>query len=272
MILQEAKPQIARPPRANVLGVGVHAINMAQTVDLIEAAIDEGTRGYICVTGVHGIMEAQRNPELATILNRALLVLPDGMPTVWVGHTQGFHDMGRVFGPELMLNICARSVAKGYSHLLYGGDSGVADQLRDNLRRWYPGIKIVGAYSPPFRPLSQEEERQLVHIMERAKPDITWIGISTPKQENFMAKYNQWLPATLMIGVGAAFDLHTGRIQDAPQWMKQSGLQWVHRLAQDPRRLWKRYLLNNPRFLIKIALQLGRVRSYPLDAMGGSES
>jgi N-acetylglucosaminyldiphosphoundecaprenol N-acetyl-beta-D-mannosaminyltransferase len=257
-------------PRANVLGVGVHAIDLNRAAEVICKAIATEQKGYVCVTGVHGVMEAQRNPEFRAILDRALLVTPDGTPTVWVGRLQGHSRMKRVFGPDLMFEVCSRSIAKGYSHFLYGGKPGVAEDLRQRLTQRFPGIRIVGTYTPPFRALSSNERAKLEECLEEARPDIVWIGLSTPKQEQFMAEMIQRLSCKLMVGVGAAFDFHTGQLRDAPPWVKKLGLQWLDRLRQEPSRLWKRYLINNSSFLLRIVLQMTRVSSYDLNAPSGS--
>jgi N-acetylglucosaminyldiphosphoundecaprenol N-acetyl-beta-D-mannosaminyltransferase len=249
-------------PRANVLGVGVHAINMSTAVRIIETAIDEHEKGYVCVTGVHGIMEAQKDPSLAQLFSNALLVVPDGMPTVWIGHLQGFRDMDRVFGPELMLMIAARSEFTRYSHFLYGGGPGVAERLRDVLLERFPSMRILGTYTPPFRPLTSAEEMDLFSTVDGLNPDIIWVGLSTPKQERFMAEYLPRLNTRVMVGAGAAFDFAVGRIKDSPDWVKRSGLQWAHRLLQEPGRLWKRYLVSNPQFIFQIGLQIARLRHY----------
>lgn len=250
--------------RANILGVGVHAVDMGGAVGIIETAISEGRKGYVCLTGVHGVMEAQRNDEFRGILDRALLVAPDGMPTVWIGRAQQFRQMRRVYGPDLMLEICRESVEKRTTHFLYGGNPGVATVLRNNLEKWYPGIRIVGTHTPPFRPLFPDEQREIEDKLAKLNPDIVWVGMSTPKQERFMAENIERFSCRVMIGVGAAFDIHTGGLRDAPQWMKQAGLQWAHRLFQEPSRLGKRYLVNNPAFLWKAALQLAGLRRYEL--------
>jgi N-acetylglucosaminyldiphosphoundecaprenol N-acetyl-beta-D-mannosaminyltransferase len=254
--------QLAGLPRVNVLGVGVHAINMRQALAVFQIALEGRRKGYVCVTGVHGIMEAQKNPEFQAILNRSLLTTPDGVPTVWVGRWQGHSQMQRVFGPDLMLEVCAMSVGKGYTHFLYGGADGVAEQLGASLQGRFPGLRIVGTYTPPFRPLNDTEKEDLCARVSKVKPDIFWVGLSTPKQERFMSEYLPQLDTRVMVGVGAAFDVHTGRIQDAPAWMKSAGLQWLHRLGQEPRRLWKRYLYNNPRFVLKIASQILGLSKY----------
>jgi N-acetylglucosaminyldiphosphoundecaprenol N-acetyl-beta-D-mannosaminyltransferase len=251
-------------PRANILGVGVHAVNMERAVEIVEELVEYGEKGYVCLSGVHGIMEAQRDSDLRSIVNRAVLVAPDGMPTVWLGWLRGLRNMRRVFGPELMLEVCRRSVTKGYTHFLYGGNPLVAERLKQNLECMFPGIKIVGTYTPPFRALSRKEEAHLRKRFSKQKPDITWVGLSTPKQDRFMARYISTLDTKVMIGVGAAFDMHTGRIRDCPAWMKPAGLQWLHRLWQEPSRLWYRYLYYNPLFLFHIGLQLAGLRRYEL--------
>jgi len=238
---------------------------LPQAADVIESAIVGGRKGYVCVTGVHGVMEAQRSEEFRTILSRALLVTPDGMPTVWVGRLQGHTHMRRVFGPDLMLEVCRRSIAAGHTHFLYGGKPGVAEHLRAVLTERFPAIEIVGTYTPPFRDLSRAEEINLMRQVSLSEPDIVWVGLSTPRQERFMSNYLHRLKSKLMIGVGAAFDIHTGKIKDAPSWMKKSGLQWLHRLYQEPSRLWKRYLINNCGFVGKLALQLFRLKNYELE-------
>jgi len=250
--------------RANVLGVGVHAIDLPSAASIIESAVREGTKGYVCVTSVHGVMEAQRDPEFRDILNLALLVTPDGMPTVWVGRMQGNSTMKRVFGPDLMLEVCRRSTGTGIRHFLYGGNPGIADELAEGLRRRFPGITVVGTFTPPFRPLAPSEQLALEKQMETTLPDIVWVGLSTPKQEKFMAANFRRLPCKIMVGVGAAFDIHTGHVKDAPKWIKDAGLQWAHRLCQEPGRLWKRYLVNNSAFLVAIGLQLAGLRRHPL--------
>jgi N-acetylglucosaminyldiphosphoundecaprenol N-acetyl-beta-D-mannosaminyltransferase len=253
-------------PRANVLGVGIHAINPQSAVEIVRTALASDCKGYICVTGVHGVMEAQRDRHFLSVLNSAFLVTPDGMPTVWVGRIQGHSDMARVFGPDFMLDVCRASVEWGSRHFFYGGGVGVAEELASGLGERFPGINIAGTYTPPFRPLNANERRHLIGILSDAAPDIIWVGLSTPKQENFMAEYLPILRTKLMIGVGAAFDLHTGRIHDCEDWVKRAGLQWLHRLCQEPGRLWKRYLVNNPKFLLAVAAQLIRMRQYTISS------
>lgn len=254
--------------RANVLGVGVDAIDLGGAVERLLGAVEAGEVGYVCVTGVHGVMEAQRDPELLGILNSSLLTTPDGMPMVWVGRAQGHRRMERVYGPDLMLALCERTARTGHTHFLYGGGPGVVEELGRRLEDRFPGLRIVGRYTPPFGPLTEAEERKLEARVEAANPDFFWVGLSTPKQERFMARYSGRLRTRVMLGVGAAFDMHSGRVKQAPRWMQRSGLEWFYRLCQEPRRLYKRYLTNNPRFVYRIALQMLGISEYDLSVAG----
>lgn len=257
-----AAESVLRHAHADVLGVDLSAINMNRAIDLAESWIATGKSAYVCMTGVHGVMEAQSDAHLRSVLNGAFLNAPDGMPMSWVGWLQGHRQMDRVYGPDFMANLCRLSLSKGYRHYLYGGQPGVAQELKAALQKRFPGLQVVGTYTPPFRSLTRDEEASLLEDVGNAKPDILWVGLSTPKQECFMAEYVDRLRVPLLVGVGAAFDFHTGRIDDAPAWMKRMGLQWLHRLLQDPARLWKRYLRNNPVFVWRIALQLFKLRNY----------
>ena len=246
--------------RADVLSVKVSAVDMKLSLDLAERWIAAGEPGYICVTGVHGVMEAQRDPGLRHILNHSAINLPDGMPMTWLGRLQGFKRMDRVFGPDFMAAMCRISVERSYRNFFYGGKPGVAELLAETLQRKFPGLHVVGTCTPPFRPLSSEEEASLFEQVAEARPHIMWIGLSTPMQERFMAQYAHRLHVPLLVGVGAAFDYHTGAIRDCSGWIKRAGLQWLHRLMQDPKRLWRRYLCNNPAFVWRVTCQLMGLR------------
>ena len=250
--------------RVNVLGVGISVLNLRTAVLAIEQAIQERRKGYICVTGVHGVMESQEDPSFKQMLNSAFLCTPDGMPMVWLGKIHGFKEMDRVYGPDLMLDVCQWSESSRCRHFFYGGAPGIAEQLAQRLRARFSRLNIVGCYTPPFRPLTGEEEAQLRGMVTAARPDIIWVGLSTPKQEKFMVEFLPKLETTLMIGVGAAFDFHAGRVKQAPRWMQRCGLEWFFRLCSEARRVWRRYLRNNPIFLFKIGTQLLRLRKYPL--------
>lgn len=250
--------------RVNVLGVGISALNLQTALAEIAGAIAARRKGYICVTGVHGVMEAQSDGAFRNILNNAFLCTPDGMPMVWMGKANGQREMTRVYGPDLMLDICAWSETNSCRHFFFGGAPGVADLLAEKLRTRFPKMQIVGTFVPPFRPLNPEEENELREKIRTTQPDIVWVGLSTPKQEKFMAEYLPKLDTTLMIGVGAAFDFLSGRVKQAPRWMQRSGLEWFYRLCSEPRRLAGRYLKNNPMFIAKIAAQLCGLKKYTL--------
>jgi N-acetylglucosaminyldiphosphoundecaprenol N-acetyl-beta-D-mannosaminyltransferase len=252
------------PERVNVLGVGVSAVNMQQALDLIARWIASGTRHYVCVTGVHGVMESQHDARLRDIHNDAGLVTPDGMPLVWLSRLSGHAHVERVYGPDLLLACCAASLAKGYRHYFYGGAPGVSERLVSRLQQRLPGLAVAGTWCPPYRELTTLEEEAAIERINRANPDIVWVGLSTPKQERLMARYVGRLQAPVMIGVGAAFDFHSGLKRQAPRWMQRSGLEWLFRLATEPRRLWRRYLRNNPLFVWRILLQLSGAVRYDL--------
>lgn len=248
------------PNRYNVLGVGVSALTLPQTRDLIVGVRGQLRRGYICVSGVHGVMEAQDDPALKAIHNAAWLVTPDGMPLVWLGPP----GVERVYGPDLLLAVCDAGRAAGLTHYFYGGAPGVAEQLGARLAARFPGLRVAGSFTPPFRALTPEELSALRADVARTRPDVIWVGLSTPKQERFMAAHAPLLDAGVLIGVGAAFDFHTQRVRQAPRWMQRSGLEWFFRACSEPRRLGPRYLRNNPRFLLHLALQRLGLRKYPL--------
>jgi len=256
----------ASPPiRVNVLGVGVSAINIPEALERTAGALERKEKGYVCVTGVHGVSEAQLDPGFRRILNRAVLCTPDGMPLVWVGRCQGAREMDRVYGPELMLAIMELSERMGWRHFFYGGANGTAETLKAKLLARFPKLQITGIYEPPFRPLNGEEVEQLQEKVRLARPDVMWIGLSTPKQERFMADHLDKLEVTLMFGVGAAFDFHAGKVRQAPRWIQRAGLEWGYRLYREPRRLWKRYLKNNPLFVGRIFCQFTGLKKYPME-------
>ena len=261
--------------RVNVLGVGISPVNLDTAEDLIFNAIDSGQQGYVGVTGVHGVSEAQNDSKFKDILNNTFINTPDGMPMVWYARLYGFEKVSRVYGPDLMLNICARSVDRKVKHFFYGGGEGVADLLKEKLEKKFPGIEIVGTYTPPFRPLTNDEEIEVRNLINISGAHCVWVGLSTPKQEKFMSGFLNRFGANesgdsslkgpkVFFGVGAAFDFHAGLIPQAPNWMQQSGLEWLYRLYKEPKRLWKRYLKNNPLFLFRALLQIFGVKKYTL--------
>lgn len=248
--------------RCDVLGVEISAVNLPLAVRQIDEWIEQGQRNYVCITGVHGVMESQRDEPLKRIHNAAGMVTPDGMPMVWINRLAGNSHVSRVYGPDLMAEICSKSAEKGHKHYLYGGGDGVAELLASKLREKFPGIQIVGTYTPPFRPLTDDEDRAIVQKINESGADIVWVGLSTPKQEHWMARHLDRIHPPVMIGVGAAFDFHAGLKSQAPKWMQKSGLEWFYRLCTEPKRLWKRYCINNPLFCLYFLLQSLGLRNF----------
>lgn len=237
--------RVARPARDHfeVLGVRVDAVQIPDVVARMERWISERQGShFVAVTGMHGVSEAQRDPSFKEVLNKADLVVPDGMPLVWIGRLRGHDLKRRVYGPELMLAFCEKTACKGYGHFLYGGAPGVPEDLAEHLMKRFPGLRVAGTYSPPFRPLTAEEDAEIVDMINKADPDVLWVGMSTPKQERWMYEHRDKLRVPVMVGAGAAFDLNVGRVRQAPRWMRENGLEWLWRLIQEPRRLWRRYL------------------------------
>ncbi|TCR62601.1 WecB/TagA/CpsF family glycosyltransferase [Bosea sp. BK604] len=244
-----AKSARQEPARVDILGVRVSAINLPLALETIQSWIAERKQRYVCITGAHGVMESQHDETLRTIHNQAGLVTPDGMPLVWMSRLLGHSRTRRVYGPDLMRALSALSAKQGYRQFYYGGDVGVADTLAARLCETYPGLVVAGTLSPPFRPLSSDEDAGIVEQINAARPDIVWVGLSTPKQEYWMASHAGRVEAPVMIGVGAAFDFLAGRKAQAPLWMQRNGLEWLFRLCQEPRRLFRRYVWIVPAFL-----------------------
>jgi N-acetylglucosaminyldiphosphoundecaprenol N-acetyl-beta-D-mannosaminyltransferase len=258
-----AAPRAGSPPaRVDVLGVRVSAIDVPAALAALDGWVERGERHYVCVSGVHGVMESLRDPALRQIHNAAGLVTPDGMPLVWLGRLAGQAHVRRVYGPDLMLAYCAHGLARGRRHFFYGGGEGVAERLVGRLRARFPGLAVAGTYTPPFRALTAEEDAAVVRRINDAAPDVVWVGLSTPKQERWMAAHRAALGAAALVGVGAAFDFNAGLKRQAPAWMQRAGLEWAFRLATEPRRLGRRYLVNNPLFVWHVAQQLLGRRRY----------
>lgn len=255
-------------PRVNILGVGVSAINLDLALQTIDEWIGRRQSHYVCVSGVHGVMESHRDADLRRIHNAAGLVTPDGMPLVWLSRLMGFRYVDRVYGPDLLLATCAQSVDRGYRHFFYGGGPGVVEKLTSRLHERFPRLVIAGMFSPPFRPLTPQEDQEVISRINATLPDIVWVGLSTPKQERWMAAHIDTMSAPVLIGVGAAFDFHAGLKAQAPRWVQRSGMEWAFRLASEPRRLWRRYLMNNPTFVWFILLQALGWMSYTLEPQG----
>jgi N-acetylglucosaminyldiphosphoundecaprenol N-acetyl-beta-D-mannosaminyltransferase len=255
--LEPETSPVDRPESSDVLGVPLGLTDYDRTLDWIDATVAARDRGYICVCNVHTVMASAEDPELRSALLGSSINVPDGQPLVWALNLLG-HPIGdRVYGPELMARSCERAAASGQRLYLYGGrNQGALVQLALNLRQRYPGIKIVGGYSPPHRPLTTEERRAVIKEINGSRADVAWIGIGVPKQEKWMAQMRADLQTPVLVGVGAAFDFHAGLVPQAPAAIQDFGLEWAYRLAHEPRRLGRRYMRYNPRFVYAFARQL----------------
>jgi N-acetylglucosaminyldiphosphoundecaprenol N-acetyl-beta-D-mannosaminyltransferase len=246
-------------PSEAVLGVPLALTTYEGAIAWIEQAVADGHRGYVCVAATHTVMACQEDRELREAVLGADFTVPDGQPLVWALDALGHPLPSRVYGPTLMDRACARAAETGQRLYLYGGrNQGALAQLARNLRLRHEGLQIVGGYVPPFRELTPDEEAAVAADIERCRADVVWVGIGVPKQEKWMARMRPGLSAPVLVGVGAAFDFHAGLIPQAPEWMQRIGLEWVFRLAQEPRRLWRRYLRYNPRFVAGFARQYAR--------------
>lgn len=257
----QACVRYTKPGKQTVVSVGISKTSYCEVVDLSEhwalerrSAIAQIAH-YICVVSVHGIMLAHDNPEFAKILNEADIATPDGMPVVWALRSFGVQRQQRVYGPTLMLELCSRAAALGLRIFLYGGHPATLPLLEASLRARFPKLVIAGAYSPPFRPLTDLEDEHIISLIRECDADIVFVGVGSPKQEIWMYRHRHCFPGVTLIGVGAAFDFHAGRISQAPGWMQRAGLEWFFRLIMEPARLWRRYLLITPRFLPLWAMQ-----------------
>jgi N-acetylglucosaminyldiphosphoundecaprenol N-acetyl-beta-D-mannosaminyltransferase len=246
-----------------LLGVRVNAIQIPGVVACMKEWICERQRGhFVAVTGMHGVTEAHHDPTFRAVLNDADLVVPDGMPLVWLARSKGHPLKRRVYGPELMATFCEETAAKGYRHFFYGGAPGVADELAARFVARFPGLILAGTYCPPFRALTDTEDREVVEMINGSRADVVWVGLSTPKQERWMFEHRDRLEVPVLVGVGAAFDFHTDRVAQAPEWMRENGLEWFFRLLREPRRLWRRYLVYGSQFTFFVALELAGLKKF----------
>jgi N-acetylglucosaminyldiphosphoundecaprenol N-acetyl-beta-D-mannosaminyltransferase len=260
--LTASRSEVPGLPRAEILDVPLALTDYERTMAWMDAMIAARERGYVTAAAVHLVMVAQEDPETRAAVLGATLAVPDGQPLVWALRALGHRDVSRVYGPDLMAHYCARATTSGTAMYLYGGrHQGALVQLTLSLRQRFPGIRIVGGYSPPFRPLTAEEEEWVIEDINRSGADVVWVGTGQPKQEKWMALMRARLHAPLLVGVGAAFDFHAGLVPQAPPWMQRFGLEWTYRLAREPRRLWRRYARYNPRFVLGFARQYARHRA-----------
>lgn len=251
------------PPRYNVLGVGIHAVNLASATDHLVAATQAKQSGYVCCCDAHSITQAQRNAAHRLTLNHALLATPDGMPLVWAGRRSGHREVGRTYGPDLLESMGAATAGTSLRHYFYGGTAGVAAELARRLRKKFPVLNVAGSETPPWI----EDVTQLsTERILAAHADFVWVGLSTPKQEAFMQHLHATTAFTgISLGIGAAFDFLTDRVAQAPKWVQRSGGEWLWRMAQEPRRLAPRYGGMLPIFALRLLAQRAGLRRYSLD-------
>ncbi|MEA2272406.1 MAG: N-acetylglucosaminyldiphosphoundecaprenol N-acetyl-beta-D-mannosaminyltransferase [Solirubrobacteraceae bacterium] len=244
-----------------MLGVPLALTDYGETLDWMDGMVDSRAKGYVTAAAVHLVMVSQEDPETRDAVLGASLAVPDGQPLVWALGALGHQGASRVYGPTLMARYCERAAKSGVRMYLYGGrNQGALVELTLSLRRRFPGIQIVGGYSPPYRDLTASEETWVANDINRSRAEVVWVGTGQPKQEKWMATMRDRLDAPLLIGVGAAFDFHAGLIPQAPEWMQHWGLEWTYRLAHEPRRLWRRYARYNPRFVAGFARQYAASR------------
>lgn len=238
----------AQIPTCNILGVNIAAINMEWLVEYLDKNLSDIKGDYICVSNVHTTVTSYEDESYCAVQNGGLMAIPDGGPLSTVGRRRGYKNMARTTGPSLMGEIFKISAKKGYRHYFYGSKEETLELLEKKLKEQYPGIEIAGMYSPPFRPLTEEEDKAVIERINEANPDFVWIGLGAPKQEKWMASHQGKIDG-LMLGVGAGFDYYAENIKRAPMWMQKHNLEWVYRLVQDPKRLFKRYWSTNTKFI-----------------------
>jgi len=243
-----------------LLGVNVAVTNLSLTTEFIEQKIAAGEKAYICIAPVSTIVDCQNSEKYKKIINQAGLTTPDGMPLVWIGRRRGNENIDRTYGPDLLPYVCQETQAKGYRHFFYGGTKETSQKLVKRLQHIFPSLNIVGAYAPDFIDHTTIESAEILDLINKARPDILWVGLGSPKQDYWMAAHRDKLNVSVMIGVGAAFDFIAGTKPQAPRWMRRAGLEWLFRLVAEPRRLWKRYLFGNTQFLYLLFLDLFKPR------------
>ena len=241
-------------PRFKVLATDISAVTLSDAVAIIDGWISRRERHYVNVCNADVVLKAHDDPRLAAIINDSGLATPDGMPLVWLGQRKGL-SVGRVYGPDLMLALCEFGLKAGWRHYFYGGTPEVLEALTHRLLGRFRELQIAGFWAPPFRPLKAEEETDVELRINAARPDVIWVGIGTPKQDFWMARFRPRIEAPVMIAVGAAFNFHAGHVRQAPRWMMRCGLEWLFRLGVEPRRLWRRYVIGIPRFAWLVGLQ-----------------
>jgi N-acetylglucosaminyldiphosphoundecaprenol N-acetyl-beta-D-mannosaminyltransferase len=250
-------------PYFKVLGARVNAVQIPDVIAQMERWISSRDASHsIAVANVHVVMEAKHDVSFRKVLDAADLTVPDGMPLVWCGRLRGHNLRRRVYGPDIALGFFRETEGKGYTHFFFGSAPGVPEKLAEEMKKSFPNLKVVGTYSPPFRPPTKEEDAEVVEMINRADPDVLWVGLGCPKQERWMYDHRKCLRAPVMVGVGAAFDFFTGRVRQAPVLMRDHGLEWLFRLWQEPKRLWHRYVVFNTQFIFYSCLEASGLKHF----------
>jgi N-acetylglucosaminyldiphosphoundecaprenol N-acetyl-beta-D-mannosaminyltransferase len=249
------------PSRVNILGMRISAINMAQALEGIDSWIARNEPHYVCVAPAHVVMDGYWNPKVRDDVNQAGMATPDGMGIVWLLKLKGYHNVSRVYGSDLVVSLCEHALPNRRRHFFFGGEPGVAEQLAGRLAARFPDLQVAGTYSPPFQKATPAEDEVETRRINDAHPDVLWVGIGSPRQEQWMAEHLGKIDAPVMIGVGAAFDFLSGRKRQAPRWLQRAGLEWLFRLGSEPRRLWRRYS-QYPLFAVLVFLQTLGVTRY----------
>ncbi|MBA3335351.1 MAG: WecB/TagA/CpsF family glycosyltransferase [Acidobacteria bacterium] len=250
-----------KPERVRVVSLFPNVCNHSSAIDKIADLVKKHNGGYVCFSTVHMVMEAFDNAEFAARVNGADLIIPDGMPLVWMQKMQGAKNAVRVRANDLMILLCRYAEKNNLSVGFYGGQQEVIDAILRRAKMDFPNLIVAYAFSPPFRPLTIEEDASITVEISNAKPDVLFMGLGCPKQENWMARHKNEIKS-VMLGVGASFDFYAGNVAESPEWMGKLGLEWLFRLSQEPRRLWKRYLILNPRFMWLAALQIVGLKKF----------
>lgn len=235
-------------PTCNIMGVNLAAINMPWLIDFTKKYIKELSGDYLCVSNVHTTVMSYDDKAYCAVQNGGIMAIPDGGPLSSVGRKRGFSEMERTTGPDYLKEVLKISAEEGYRHYFYGSTEETLEKLRKVLEEEYPGVQVAGMYSPPFRALSKEEDEEIIRMINESKADFVWIGLGAPKQERWMAEH-QGKVEGFMVGVGAAFDYLAGNISRSPMWMQKANLEWLYRLLQEPKRLFKRYFYTNTKFI-----------------------
>lgn len=238
----------AQIPTCRIMGVNLAAINMTWLIEFTKKYIKELSGDYLCVSNVHTTVMSYDDPAYCAVQNGGIMAIPDGGPLSSVGRKRGFSEMERTTGPDYLKEVLKISAEEGYRHYFYGSTEKTLEKLSEILKKEYPGVQVAGMYSPPFRPLSQAEDQEIIRTISESQADFVWVGLGAPKQERWMAEH-QGKVQGFMVGVGAAFDYLAGNIERAPMWMQKANLEWLYRLMQEPKRLFKRYFYTNTKFI-----------------------